>query len=200
MADNPHGFNPVKHKLGVPLSATINPYYKAAAYGTGLFIGDAVVKAGSANTAVVFDGAETYGAGMLPDLNASGTGGPITGVMVGKSTRSGNLATVHSPADTEDVILVCDDPFVVFSAQEDSGGGNIAAASIGLNTEIVLGAGNATTGISGHEIDSSAVATTATLAVKILRLAPDHGNAIGANAEYWVTMNRHTEGDNIAGV
>ena len=47
MADNPHGFNPVKHKLGVPLSATVNPYYKKADYAVALFIGDPVVKNGT---------------------------------------------------------------------------------------------------------------------------------------------------------
>jgi len=200
MADNPHGFNPVKHKLGVPLSATVNPYYKKADYAVALFVGDPVVKNGTANLAEVNPGAEAFASGELPELAIGALTGGNTGVVVGKMTRSGNLETIHSAASIEDVILVCDDPYVVFSAQEDSGAGNMAATSVGLNTDLLIGTGDAVTGISGAEIDSSEIAATATLAVKVLRLAPDQGNAIGANAEWHVLMNAHTEAPNSAGI
>jgi hypothetical protein len=195
MADNPHGLNPKKHKLGVPLSATVNPYYVPATYETALFIGDPVVKSGTANTAVVAIGAEEYPIAHLPEINQGATGGNNVGVIVGKRNNVSNLEQLHNPVDTEAVMLVCDDPYVVFQAQEDSVGGNIAIASVGLNTELIFThAGDAVTGISGAEIDSSEVAATATLAVKILRASAEIGNVIpGANAEWDIMLNVHSE-------
>lgn len=202
MADNPHGFGFVKHKLAVPLSATINPYYVPSSYNTALFIGDPVVKTGTANTAVVGSHGDPKPAGYLPEINRASAAGVVTGIMVGKESNVNNLVQKHNPASTEAVILVCDDPFVIWQAQEDSVGGNIAIASIGLNTEIVVDtAGNATTGISGAEIDSSAVNTTAGLAVKLLRMAPEQGASVpAANAEWYVMLNDHTEMPGVAGI
>ena len=201
MADNPHGFNPVKHSLGVPLSATINPYYKKSDYATALFIGDPVVKNSTSNLATVYGGSESWASGELPELAIGNAAGANTGIMVGKVTRSGNLTTVHSAASTEDVILVVDDPFVIFSAQEDSVDENVAATTVGLNYDLVLDtAGDAITGISGAEIDSSSKATSDALALKVLRLAPLHGNAIGANAEWYCLLNDHTEMPGVAGI
>lgn len=200
MADNPHGLDPVKHKLGVPLSATVNPYYVPSTYETALFIGDPVVKSGTANTATVANGAEAYVAGNLPEANIGNVAGANTGVMVGRRNQVNDLITKYSPADTEDVVLVCDDPFMVFRAQEDSVGGNIAIASVGLNTNLILThAGDTTTGISGAELDSSEVATTAGLACKILRKDPVTA-APEANGDWHVLLNDHTEMPGVAGI
>ena len=195
MADNPHGLTPKKHKLGVPLSATFNPYYVPSTYETALFINDPVVKTGTANTAVVAQGAEDYPIAHLPEINQGATGGNNCGVIVGKRNNVGNLQQKYNPADTEAIMGVCDDPYVVFQAQEDSVGGNIAIASVGLNTELIFThAGNTTTGVSGAEIDSSEVAATATLAVKILRASAVIDNVIpGANSEWDVVLNVHSE-------
>lgn len=193
MADNPHGLDPVKHALGVPLNACVNPYYVPSSYETALFIGDPVVKSGTANTgSVLLDGA-LMPAGSLPGVVQGNTTGANTGVMIGRVNSVNDLITKYSPADTEDCIMVCDDPYMVYRAQEDSDGGNIAIASVGLNTNLIFThAGNTTTGISGAEIDSSEVATTATLAVKILRADPVAA-APGSNGEWWVTINSSEE-------
>lgn len=201
MADNPHGLTPVKHRLGAPLNAVVNPYYVPASYETAMFIGDPVVISGTANTATVAQGAEDFVAGTLPAVTVAAAAGVVSGVMVGKRNVVTDLIKKHNPADTEAVIMVCDDPNVVFKVQEDSAGGALAATSVGLNAEIVLThAGDTTTGISGVELDSSTAATTAGLALKVLRLSANHGNVIGTNADWDVLINDHTFGDGIAGI
>ena len=201
MADNPHGLDPIKHRLGAPLNAVVNPYYVPSSYGTALFIGDPVVKTGTSNTAVEAVGSEDYPAGYLPEINVASAAGVVTGVMVGKRNDVDALINKHNPASTEAIIMVCDDPNVVFRVQEDSVGGALAATDVGNNAEIALThAGNATTGISGAELDSSSAATTAGLALKILRLDGSHGNVIGNNADWQVIINDHTEVNGAAGI
>jgi len=200
MADNPHGLDPVKHKLGVPLSATVNPYYVPSTYETALFIGDPIVKGGTANTGTVASGAESYVAGTLPTAAIGNAAGPNTGVMIGRRNQVNDLITKYSPADTEDVVVVCDDPFMIYRIQEDSVGGNIAVASVGLNADLILThAGDTTTGISGAELDSSSVNTTAGLACKILRKDPAVA-APEANGDWHVLVNDNTEMPGVAGL
>lgn len=191
--DNPKGLQVVKHRFGVPLNAAVNPYYVPASYGTALFIGDPVVKTGTANTAIEAAGAEAFPIGYLPEINAASAAGVITGVMVGRRNIVGDFQNLHNPLSTEGIILVCDDPYVVFRVQEDSVGGSVAVASVGLNAEVALTAGDTVTGISKCELDSNTVNTTAGLALKILRIDPDHGNAVGNNADWQVIINDHTE-------
>jgi len=98
----------------------------------------------------------------------------------------------HHLASTLQKCNVIVNPDAIFSIKEDSAGGSVAAASVGLNTNFVVAAGDATTGMSGMELDSSAVNTTAALDLQILRLNPKVGNAIGTDAEWLVTINTNT--------
>lgn len=205
--DNAHGLIPIKHRLGAPLNAVVNPYYVPASYGTAMFIGDPVVKTGTSNTATEAVGSEDYLAGMLPEVNVATAGGVISGVCVGKRNDVSDLETIHNPASTEAIVMVCDDPNVVFRIKEDSVGGALAATSVGLNADLILTvAGDAITGISGCELDSSTAATTAALNLKILRLSDVHDaganarNAIGADAKWDVIINEHTEVNGVAGI
>ncbi len=76
----------------------------------------------------------------------------------------------------------------LLEVQEDSDGGSIAAASEGLNAEVIVGAANTTTGRSIMEIDSSSAATTSTLALRLYRPNPRVGNTVAsANASWFVT-------------
>lgn len=204
--DSPFGLAYVKHRIGAPLNAVCNPYYVPSSYGTALFIGDPVVKTGTSNTGVFAAGAEEWLSGMLPEINLASAAGVVTGVMIGKRTNVNSLSNIHNPASTEAVIMVCDDPNVVWRIKEDSVGGALAATSVGLNAEIAVDvAGSATTGISGAELDSSSAASTAGLALKILRLSDHHDpsngrNAIGADAKWDVLINDHTEENGVAGI
>lgn len=204
--DSPFGLSPIGHKWGANYRVVSRPYYVPSSYGTAIFVGDPVLKTGTANTSVLYPGAETWQAGVLPEVNVSAAGGNVSGVMVGKRFNSSNYSQIYNPASTEAVIFVMDDPGVIYRVKEDSVGGALAATSVGLNADIALDvAGSTVTGISGAELDSSSAAAAAGTQLKILRLSdftePNGNiNAIGSDAKWDVTINEHTEADNIAGV
>lgn len=82
-------------------------------------------------------------------------------------------------ANTGGTILVYSDPFIVFHAQTDNGTGTLTAqTAVGLNANILAGSVNSY-GLSTAEIDESSGATTNTLPVTVLGLAPTEGNDFG---------------------
>ena len=86
---------------------------------------------------------------------------------------------------------VIDDPNQLFIIQND---GTSAAANYGKNADIVIGTGNTTTGVSANELDTSSIATTAALNLKIVGLWDTPNNSVGANAVVVVKINEHLYG------
>jgi hypothetical protein len=86
---------------------------------------------------------------------------------------------------------VLDDPSQMFIIQND---GTSAATNYGSNADIVVGTGNTTTGLSANELDTSTIATTAALNLKIIGLWDVPNNAVGANAVVVVIINEHSYG------
>lgn len=86
---------------------------------------------------------------------------------------------------------VLDDPNQLFTIQADE---DIVQADIGKNADVVVGTGNTTTGVSAMELDSSTVANTAALNLKIVGFYPLPGNATGTNAVVVVKINEHLYG------
>ena len=176
----------------------VNAYYVPSSYATALFIGDPVVKTGTANTTGVND----FQAGTLPEVNKSAFGdtNPITGVVVGfEADPDTNLSRIYNPASTERVVYVADDPNALFEIQDD-GSAALAATDVGFNANIVDGTGSTVTGLSGVELDATTPAATATFQLKILRLIPRVDNELGVNAKWLVRINNHTEAHATAGV
>jgi hypothetical protein len=197
--NSPFGLRPVRHMLGLPWNGSVKPYFIPSSYATALFIGDPVVKTGTANTARVFaPGLGEFGIGTLPEINksAAGAAGLVTGAIVGFGALPNNLALVHNPASTERIAFVCDDPWTVFEVQAD---GAVPATSIGLNANLIFTqSGSAITGLSGVELDTSAPAVTATFQLNILRAVNRVDNdttLTRANVE--VRIIHHTEGMGI---
>ena len=202
--DAPFGLRPIKHKGGAPYTGAANPYYIPSTYATALFIGDPVIKTGTANTAEVTEpGAGTFIPGSLPEINkaAAGDGNAITGVIVGFSPDPDNLSRSYNPASTERIAYVCDDPDVIFEIQAD---GAIAATQVGLNAVLIYtNAGSTTTGLSGVELDTSsdAPAADASNQLTILRVVNRTDNEAGsANTKVEVKINQHTESNNVIGI
>jgi hypothetical protein len=71
-------------------------------------------------------------------------------------------------------------------------------AQLQMNAALVAGAGNVPLHISGHTLNG--VATTNTLAVKLLGLHQSQDNAVGAFARVIVTFNKSQLADQTAGV
>lgn len=78
----------------------------------------------------------------------------------------------------------------MYEIQDDSDGGALTAASVGLNADIVVGTGSTTTGTSAMELDSSTVNTTSAQ-LRILGLSHRADNEIAANAKWLVMINEH---------
>ena len=201
--DSPFGLKPVRHMLGVPLSATIRPYYAPSTYGTALFVGDPVIKTGTANAAAMeAPGAGRFAIGTLPEVNkaTAGDGNRITGVIVGFAPNPDGLGTIHRAASTERIIYVCDDPFVVFEIQAD---GAVAAASMGLNAVLIYThTGDTTTGISGAELDTTSDVPAADASNQLLILRAvnrDDNDTTAAYAKVEVIINQHTENAGTVG-
>lgn len=86
---------------------------------------------------------------------------------------------------------VLDDPAQLFLIQADE---DVVQADIGKNADIVGTGGSTVNGISSMELDSSTVANTAALNVKIVGLFNTPDNAFGTNAVVVVKINEHMYG------
>jgi hypothetical protein len=86
---------------------------------------------------------------------------------------------------------VLDDPSQLFIIQADE---DIVQADIGKNADIVGTGGSTTTGVSTMELDSSTIADTAALNLKIVGLYSIPGNALGDFAVVVVKINEHLYG------
>lgn len=182
------GLKPVRMADGGPYNGAVNMYYVQASDGTALFIGDPVVKDGSADAAGV------------ASVTRGSVGGPFTGVVQGFLPDGTTNMVGYRAASTAGYVLVCDDPDVLYEIQEDSVGGALAAADIGLNASVILAAGSTYTKRSGVLLDTSTKATTAGLELKIVGLAQRPDNAIGTTAKVLVRINDNTESNATAGV
>ncbi len=86
---------------------------------------------------------------------------------------------------------VLDDPNQLFIIQADE---DIVQADIGKNADVVGTGGNDTTGVSSMELDSSTIADTAALNLKIVGLYDAPGNSLGDYAVVVVKINEHLYG------
>lgn len=186
----PRGIIPVQRLDGSPYNGAANVYSVPAAYGTALYLGLPLIATGASDAngvpvvqiATAAGGAYTIG----PMVGIVDGGEPVVGV-----TRD---LPVYHPASTNQYILVADDPDLIFEAQEDSVGGAITVTSAGTkNVDFIAGAGSTVTGYSGWMLDSSTIATTATLQMRILRGVHRSDNELAASYAKWLCkINLHS--------
>lgn len=185
-SDIPSGFKPVKHLLGGAWSGKANIYYIPVGNSVALFKGDAVKSAGSSDAT-----------GRYPTVAQAAAGDNIRGVILGFGENPNvlikpeNPYRVHCPATTAMYCLVVDDPFVIFEIQEDSVGNSLDADMVGLHTDIVVGSGSTTTGLSAMELDSSDTATNANGQCKLLRRVDREDNELGDHCKWEVLIAEH---------
>lgn len=191
--DAAFGLRPVSHRNGAPYNGAANAYYKPSTYATAMFVGDPALITGTSNTAeVTFPGLGSHIPGTLPEINVAADTGGITGIVVGFGADPNALERAYSPASTEAIVWLADDPDLMFEVQEDSVGGALAATDVGQNSNLVAGTGSTVTNLSAWEIDSSDANTTATLQIRIERLVNRSDNEIGTNAKWLVSIVVHT--------
>ena len=114
----------------------------------------------------------------------------IVGVMIGVQPVPTDLTLNYRKASTAMYIYCVTDPECLFEVQEDSVGGALAATSIGLNANLVLGTVDTTTGNGKTMLDSSTANTTSTLDVQIVGVKQGIDNEIGSYAKILVKLNK----------
>jgi hypothetical protein len=182
----PNGFQPVKKLDGSAWTGATNPYQIANTYATALFRGDPVTTLSDGTLGVGVAGATCMGVFWGVKYTDS------TGVVKFMNYWPGNPGVLTGSTVEA---LVIDDPNTVFSVQETSGTGTagtpLALADRGLNINFLYTAGSTATGTSAVSINNATEADTSTLNCKILQLDPTPGNAVGAYANWLVTINNH---------
>ena len=112
---------------------------------------------------------------------------PTTGKPTWKNYYPGSV-NITSGVIAADVL---DDPNQLFLVQASAG---MVQANIGKNADIVGTTGSTVNGISGMELDSSTIAKTAALNLKVVGLSASPDNAFGTNAVVVVKINEHMYG------
>ena len=181
-ADRPSGLTPIGTLTGADWRGKLRRMqFASAGDAVACFIGDRVKLTGT-----------TDATGKLPVIAQCALTDAAIGVLVGlepNGADEGSLSKIHRLASTERVALVAVGGDILYSVQEDSVGNDIEITEIGWNAEIIVGTGNALTGISGSEIDSTSAANTDSLAVRLHYLIDSPDNALGTNANWAVTLN-----------
>lgn len=185
--DTPFGLKAI-NSVGSSYAGQVTQYFVPASDSTAIFVGDPVVKTGTANT----DGMP------IATKATAGAGNAITGVVVSVSYDGDDLQSTYRKASTDRIVFVDDAPQTRFVVQAD---GAVAVTDIGNNADLVFtNAGSTVYGVSGVELDSTTFGTGATKQVKVVGLYDQIDNEIGANAKLIVTINNHTEANNKAGI
>lgn len=180
-----NGLSPVMHLNGSAWNGQMRKYVIPVGNAVATFVGDLVTADGTGDV----DGYQT--------VVQAAAGGASIGVVVGFEVLPGTQG-INLPqfrvASTRRVVYVADSPDTVFEIQENAGT-PLGVASIGLNANVIVGAGSTTTGASGMEIDTTTEATTATLQLKILQAVQRVDNDPALTRARWlVTINNHQLG------
>jgi len=178
------GLKPIGHLLGLNWNSAVRKcYIPAADTSIGVFVGDTVELAGSA------DATGAYPTVTRCTLAATN---PIAGVVVGvEPDPAVGLNITYRQNSTSRYVWCLFDPFVIYEVQACSAA-VITKDSVGLNAILVAThTGNVITGLSGLELDSgigTAPAANATYQLLILGASDDPKNDITAVNARWHVM------------
>jgi hypothetical protein len=188
--DNAFGLKPVQHRNGAPYNGAFRLYSTLTTDGTAIYIGDPVILSGTSST---------INGRIYSDVDQAATGNVVTGVVIGVQPVTQDSLRYRA-GSTARLLMVADDPDLLFEIQEVSGGTALTANDAGLNANFVVGTGSTVTGLSGVELNNASEATTNTLDVHIVGPVQRDDNAIGEHCKWLVTINRHQFADQIAGI
>lgn len=191
------GLIPVRMRNGSVFTSAMRCYYVPATYATALYPGDPVIG--------VTASADASGVQTVQRASAGG-GAYMLGAMVavcngpnGEIPVTRDLPVYHQ-ASTAGYIMVADDPDTLFEIQEDGIGGAMGTGAIGRNADIIAGTGSTVTGKSGFLLDSSTLATTNTLQLRVIDTVKRLDNDPTLTLAKWlVSINLHSQ-LNLTGV
>lgn len=187
---NPMGLVPVRTLHGAPWNQRLIRCFIPATDNNNMFIGDPVDLAGSADTGAI-----------CPTVvrATAGATNPVFGAIVAFEPDPTNLTLTYRVASTARYCWVVCDPLTIFEIQADSSA-TLGATDVGANANLVSGTGNTRTGLSGWQLDSSAVTANATYQLIILRAVnrPDN-DVTSVNAKWEVLISLHRLNPNYSG-
>ncbi len=183
--DAPSGFTPIGTMSGADYHGKMRRICFLTGDSTATFIGDLIQLAGSASpdgtaVAVAQCAATNAAVGVLVSLD------PLNPSTLGESALS---TANYRRASTLRYGYAAFGSDVLYTCQEDSDGGALAVTDASDNIDIIVGAGNTITGLSGMELDSSTADTTNTLVLMLHGIDTTLGNAIGTNCRWVVSIN-----------
>lgn len=196
-ANAPFGLRPVGAANGQPYTGAARIYSVPAGDGTAIYIGDAVKLVGTS---------QIVNSSPYADIAQAATGDVFVGVVIGVMPATRDSLTYRA-ASTQRLLMVADDPDLLFEIQQTNSGTALNANDIGLNANIAVVAGSTVTGYSGTVLDNATEATTNTLDVKIMAIVDrpdvDIGSSVSSGtvaSRFLVRLNRHSYANQIAGV
>jgi hypothetical protein len=193
----PFGLRPVGTANGQPYTGAARIYSVPAGDGNAIYLGDAVKLVG---TSQVINGSP------YADIAIAATGDVFVGAVIGVIPVTSSSLTYRA-ASTQRLVMVADDPDLLFEIQQTNSGTALNANDVGLNANINVVAGSTVTGYSGTVLDNATEATTNTLDVKLIgivdRADVDIGSTVSSGtvaSRFLVRLNRHSYANQIAGV
>lgn len=197
-ANRPTGLSPVKYLNGSDWDGRGNLYYLDSTSANALYPGDPVK---------LVAGLDAKGG--LQSIDLATAGATMVGVAVAIGTsRFGpyvdptDLTKQSAPAAKTKgyYVLVVDDPNVIFEIQENSTPGALDKTAASKNANFIYAAPAAGAAYSGVQLDSSTVAVTSTLNLKLMGLSQRPDNALGAQAKWLCLINNHSYRVGVAGI
>lgn len=211
----PMGFQLARASIGGSAIGMANTYYIPSGDTNAYYIGDVVKSAAGTDTVNGFPQIQ-------PCTGGTGDTEFVRGVIVGvyPTPNLGStpnlqgtplaLEQIYVPATKSRAyyVLVQDDPSAVYEVQDDGLGSTTLATIAGYASKnasfTVTAPSNALIPISATVLNTSTIATTSTLPLKILGLlqsqAPGGGNQLAPYAKWLVRFNSHELAQQSAGV
>ncbi len=187
----PNGFSPVKSAQGNTWNEQANTYFVPQANTDAIYIGDLVKS---------LAGGDPNG---IPAVQKCASGDTPRGIVVGvfvtppvtNPTLQGaalSLENTFVPATKTRgyYVLVVDDPYVVFEIMDD-GLAALTSTACNKNASYTVAAPSGISQQSGTVLNTSSVATTNSLPIRLMGLKLDPVNAYGVNARWLGKFNQH---------
>lgn len=180
------GLIPSRFRNGAPYNGASRTYYVPSTYGTNIFVGDPLI--------LVTVSTESSGIPIVNVATAAG-GAYVIGSCVGIG-QAGNPPVAitrdmppYHQASTAGYIQVADDPEILFEVQEN---GAMGIGAVGRNVDLVSAAGSTASGYSGWMLNSSTLATTATLQMRVVYpVIREDNDPTLTNAKWLCAINLH---------
>jgi hypothetical protein len=165
------GLRLVKNQTGGSMTGQVETMFVPASDASVIMVGDPVKLLGDARaasgvpTVTRISGATDIPVGVVVGISFEGQG-DVTNVPPVNDLNT----PVYRRASTDRYLLVCVDPQAVYEVQASQTSQSAATVTswVGSNASFTTTAGSTTTGASGIQMDTTTVATTATLPLKIV--------------------------------